>query len=1123
MNKILIKFNLIKKEKSEEKNANEFFFWSCVLDTSIEKVDYVHLNRENEYRIKDFKPILLKMEYYEYSEAAVKEITKNYKKRPEYFVASDKTFLTGSPYRDSSSLVETYYQDTFEFVRQLREFCGFDSDYKFNLLQHNVIKLISNLIGIDILKNESTAGALSIYNKLPAFEVCGNYNSERGKRHIIIFTHDDLSGYKNLSVQIEILDDDKVLYNTLQSLCPDFKFELPDLEYLENFSQLRISVFAQKISGSVVSKIYEEKFHLVRSFIIDMSVGGGFSKIVQNRYLDKQIDKIMVYDHIENISKKPKDFFDIEQLYKSLFLGKEKEYLETIYFDNTPDGKKAFMGWVREKLHGASNVKIIDAYFDNYGLNDFSSCCDSLFQLTIVTTDPQKRKKSKDYITNTKDLKNRIYSVFPYSKIYYVPRFHDRYLYIDNNKGQKLFSFSNSWNGTVNHSSIFIQEVPLRTALRIYDEINTYITDQHLQPPPQVATPQKRVSHIGKKYSEKYIETLFYELKLINYDADSNGIIHIISELFSARYYNKIDKGLVRQEVRECLERLPEMKIHDLIDITTERLLAGQKKSFDAESKYVDGKSFSWYDTPRKCLERLSHISMWPDMRSYNLNLDYGLSELLSICFKMYPIYTIRTLLHHEERICIKKASQENADTILEYRVSEYIIQSFLTEFYPINGKMPEQTWKFVEKTDFSYMRIFFALSIINQALLPDRDNILPFDDIIQSFLRLKLPQNEVAVVFGNALNTIILRKQSPAKLQNDYHDSIVNYAAKNFCEQGIIDFSFIAFIEPFEMYINEFIEFIDLLERQEKVHETENVEKLFLLYSLQTNPKLQNKAHSLLKIEQKDMEACFHTKKKDGNEPSDIDIRKFIPSLPYLGSIFAHYLEANLEISEFEKIVFSLSPDMALIFNTKFPAKLTLFYYDLLFLLNTVYYLKNRNSGKKILDFTGWYLPVCIKCLPNDFYGLGLKIVGLYEELMQDEKEKSLLDSLTYLPMKALAASIAKEQSDQTIEIYKKYTEQFNIDGYDKSIPAENFLNIGISLCLRCTDECNSRIKAELLDCIVRINEKIKPSVTEEVKHILDYGIEYAKTSSKEARQAFVDSMKNKFFHRQAKSLLEE
>jgi len=42
---------------------------------------------------------------------------------------------------------------------------------KFNLLQRGSVKLIKKLIGIDIFKNESTGGALSVYNKLPAFHV----------------------------------------------------------------------------------------------------------------------------------------------------------------------------------------------------------------------------------------------------------------------------------------------------------------------------------------------------------------------------------------------------------------------------------------------------------------------------------------------------------------------------------------------------------------------------------------------------------------------------------------------------------------------------------------------------------------------------------------------------------------------------------------------------------------------------------------------------------------------------------------------------------------------------------------------------------------------------------------
>lgn len=1121
--KILVKFYLSIKEKNDEKSPDEFLFWSCVLDTSIEEeiVDYDYLNKENEYKIKDFNSLLLKMEYLKYSEIAIENIINKHQKRPEYFVGLDRTFMTGSPYNNSSALVVTYYQDIFKFVQCLKVFCGFNSDYKLNLLQQNVIELINNLIGIDILKNESTAGALSIYSKLPAFEVDGNYNSAKGERYITIFTNEDLSVYQNLCVQIEIIDNDKILHDTIQNLLPNFKCIFPD--NLEDFSQLHVSVLGERKGKNIVSKIYEEKFHLLKSINIGMSIAGGHSKIVQNRYLNNRIEKIDVYDHRNTISNNPKDFFDIELSYKSLLFGKDKKFLESKYFNNTSSGRTTFLDWIRNKLSSAKVIKIVDAYFDNFGLKDFYNCCNNRFELIVVTTKPKTRKKEKNYRSNTKNFLKNISSVFPDCKIYYVPKLHDRYLYIDDDREVKLYSFSNSWNGTVNNFSMFIQEVSLETSLQIYDEINTYIKDDYLQKLPLPITKKKyRTFNKGKKYTRKYIDALSTKLDAVNFKHNIEEIIQIISELFFAHYYGKVKKEFARKIASEYLERIPEKEIHNLIDITIEKLLKEQKKSFDKKNSYMNGELFSWYDTPRKCLKRLSNINMWYDMRSYRLDLDYGLTELLNICFKMYPIYTVDSLLKNEKRICIKKTHQEN--TILEYHVSEYIIQSLLTEYFPFKGIIPEQTWKFVEKTDSIYIRLFFALSIINEALLLKDENILSFDDIIGCFKRLRLTQDEMAVVLGNMLNIITLRKQSPEKMQNDYYNSIIDYAAKNFFEQGIIDFSFIAFIESFEIKINKFIDFMEILEQHGKKKDVENIDKLFVLYALQTNKNLQNKVCVLFGIEQETMERYFFKDKNDEKELSDIDNKKFISSLSYLGCIFANKLEINNDISEFDKIIFSLSADMTLIFNTKFPAKLTMFYYDLLFLLYTVCYLKNENSGsRRILDFTDWYLPICVNCLPNDFYGLGYKIVGLYTEIIPEEKKKSLLNRLTYLPMRALISSIINEQSAQTIEIYQKYINKYDIDGYDKSIPEENFLTIGITLCIRCINECNSNLRPEILDCITRINEKIKIDIPEEENHILDYGIEYIKTLSNETKKIFVDSMKNKFFPIQARSLLDE
>jgi len=82
--------------------------------------------------------------------------------------------------------------------------------------------------------------------------------------------------------------------------------------------------------------------------------------------------------------------------------------------------------------------------------------------------------------------------------------------------------------------------------------------------------------------------------------------------------------------------------------------------------------------------------------------------------------------------------------------------------------------------------------------------------------------------------------------------------------------------------------------------------------------------------------------------------------------------------------------------------------------------------------------------------------------------------------------------------------------------------LTIGISLCLRCADTCNSEIKNDILGCIAQINKKIKADITDDVKPILDSGIVYAKEPSGENKTAFVDSMAGVFLPHQAKYLTE-
>ena len=1130
---ILIKFILFKKERPDD----EFIFWSCVLETSIDKesVDYAYLNKNNKYKIKDCDPFYLKIVYDEYSADKIIDIVKNHQKRPEFFLALDRIHSTGSPYSNSSSKVETYYQDTFYFIQQLSLFSRLDSDYKFNLLQRNTIKLIKKLIGLNIIKNGSTAGALSIYKKLPSFHVAGNFNSKNGERFITISPIGDLPDNNDHFVQIEITDNNKILFNTLQKMQNNFRYPLP--KELEDFSQIHISVFQENKKENNTEKIYEERFNLFRSFRIKLSVTGSHSKIVNNRYLTNPTEKINIYDYIENISNNSKDFFDIEQKYKSMITGKKRKALESKFFNNTNYGRSAFLEWIRNILHGAKAVKIIDPFFDNFGLDDFISCYNTNFILTIITTDPKKRNISNEplYKKSINKLIENIYSVFPECKIYFAPKFHDRYLFIDNGEKQKLYLFSNSWNGTVNHYSMYVHEIPFINALKIFDEINSYINYKCLQKP-YTARPKKQSNNLRRKYSKKYLEKLSNNIDLITPDSDIQEIIDLTSGLFFTFYCGRSKKDFVLLKVRECLKKLPEEKNISIINNITEKLLIEQKKSFDDDNEYMDGKPFSWYDTPRKCYKRLSDLSIWGGSRSYNLNLNYGLLELLSVLFELYPLKVIEILLKCEREICVKKIPP--TDNNLNYCVSEYIIQSFLIDYYPLDGKISEQAWVFINKT-FSnmYIRMFFAVSIMEQALDHTKGETTNINSIIKIFSDLSLRQDEIAVVLGKTYSNINSRKQVPnilnpdfQNINSDFQEQILNYILEKSGVREIINFAFISFLEPYEIKNNEnnenndFKYFVQSLKKSEKNHEAETIEKIFLIYALQTNSKLYNKVCSLLDIEKNTISLLLEENELLDKKPSDIDVQKFIPSLRYLGKIFAGFIENLPEPSLFDKIIFSLPTDKTLIFNTKFPDKMTFFYYDLFFLLNTVFYLKKRNKGSlEILKFADWFLPVCIDILPNDFYGLGLKATGLFSILISEEEKDVLAKKLTYLPALALVKSTIKKQSADTIEIYKKYIRQYDIDGHNKSIPAENFLNIGISLCIRCTEECNKEIKNGILDCIEQINIKIKPLITDTAKLILEHGINYAKTLSENDKSTFLDSMKGKFPPYQAESLLED
>ncbi|MDR2865487.1 MAG: hypothetical protein LBV68_07765, partial [Spirochaetaceae bacterium] len=777
---ILLEFHIFKKSQPD---LQPFIFWSCALeaDSSITEVDFVYLNRNNTYAIEGCTEFRLRITYKELTRQIIDQYCKDHIKRPNYFIASDKTFLTGSPYSHSSSNVETYYKNTKEFIADLKNKLGLDSDYKINQLQLSTIETIKNNIGIDILRNESIAGALSIYKRLPAFHVGGNFNIDRGERYVTIYSLDGDKIFPDAFINIDIIDEQKNLYNMHCKFVNNKKYTLPSSENdLEQFSQIHISIFdcvkheteIKNKNDAVYQKIYEETFHLLRSFSIGMSVGGGHSKIVRNRFLNKPKDKVDVYDHIDKISNKNnKDFFDLEYDYKMQLFGTKKEFLCSRYFSNDKKGREQFLEFIREVLTIAKNAVVIDAYFDNSGLDDFIACSSNSVNLTIITTDP----KSKDYKRkNAINLLANIYKTLPECKVYFTDKIHDRYLYIEDQTGEKLYSFSNSWNGLVNNYSLYIQEVPLQISLRIYEEIQHYTSDKNIQDKPHIGKKQKKSSGNKKNYTKKYVEELSHTIRAMPSNVNIDTFIETASEYFRAHYFGKADKGKICSELTLCIQNIQETEINGIIEKLSKMMLEKQRHQFEEESTFIDGKPFPWYDTPQKCYRRLAGGPSW-GQRSYQLELDYGISELLALFFQIYPLQVIEILQEQEKKICVMTLLVKNRKDQIAYHVSENIISSFLCDLYPAKGTLSENTQIFINKCNqYSYIRIFFALILIDKLIFDYEKNQLTFSGLMNSFQLINLNDKEKAIILGSAFNRISLQ-QRVTDFQNDIKGKIAN------------------------------------------------------------------------------------------------------------------------------------------------------------------------------------------------------------------------------------------------------------------------------------------------------------------------------------------------------------
>lgn len=956
-NQVLIQFILSAKNDS----SNTLMFWSSVFETDVEKVDTKFLG-SNFDDVSVTNDIDLKTEFKKFDE----KIDSKYQRRNPVFLSIDCGHTKGSPYQSACSFLENYYDADFlkkyavflQKIEKISNSCY--SEYDKLQIQRDVISEIKKIIGLDILEHGSIPGSIAIYRRLPRFSLKYNFNVEKGGRYIA-YSFDKEKDCSYL-LDLEIPDDDgKILYKEIHNLEPDQNINLPGLEELENFGRTHFSIYKKDPAGRT-SIVFEERGALIRSISIGMNVSGGNHKIIQNRFLSKKKEEIALNDYSNFVISGKKDVFDIERDYKNEFLGKERRYLNSFFFSDDKSGRINFLDWTRNVLQTAKNVCIIDPFFDLKGLNDFNSCVTTYFNLTILTTDPSEspRDSASKSKTESIDLLNEIYRSFSNAQVYFLQRdkLHDRYLIVDNGHDSIYYCLSNSWNGTVNNYSLFVQELELPIALQVKDVYSKYLVEENLQ---KKDTPQQKIECISPSFSKEEIQKDYLWLKDLNKNVHNEIFEKNICKLLQAEYEGC---DLFKDE---SIFSLLTSKIkyidglNEFINLLIVKILESQKAIFSSEKKILQGISLENISEINECIRLVSEKYFYGDISFLDLKIDYSHYIILKAIFSVVPEKVIKTLVEKEKEIC----SIDGHDYFVSQHLVSYMVSGLL---YNFPEKKLRKWLEFANKTQNRYCKVLIA-----QWILHKQDD-LSLKDRLNLLCDLEIEPENFVVILANLYTEQQFAQKDSLQNHKDVVDGFIyNHFIDN--KKCLITFAMKAFLTSYEI---DFPRYEKFLNRIPKVKE--DLQMLFLLNALNSLPS--RKLFELLeKNVDKDLLNYLPCQKKSN---SIVDVRKYISHIPYLGNILCNQIKKYP--SMLNKIIFRYDVHPDYIFELSNYPKDEFDGYVLLIILHALRNLK-KDEIKNEIDSIEWYMPCLLNKRLNDFYGLSRKIIEIYVSFLSDDE----------------------------------------------------------------------------------------------------------------------------------------
>lgn len=1076
---------------------DKFVFWTCILDSEVDSVDEDYLNHDNKFNIKEFSTYSLQMNISLITTEELKDYEKNYTKRPPVFLAKDGTFETGSPYKYSCSELINFYS-TNDFYNKIRAFCSDLEDYNINKIQLVIIERIKEILGIDIIKQESIPGCISYFKKLDCFTIQGQYNPEYGQRYIQIIPKEKSN--TSYLLEIEILDNRKILHKCITQFCNVYTYQFPSTEELEPFSQIHITIYC--LSNEQYIRQYEETQHLVRRVNFGMNVSGGNSKLRQNRFLNKKAEVVSISEHMDTFSTNNEtDWTDLENNYKELLFGKKAKYLKSRFFDNSVKGREEFHSWISSLLNSAKEVFLIDPFFDIAGLNDFDSCCcNNNLKLSILTTNPKKTKRDPSKLAKNKEKEKKqnleihkyIYTLFSNSLVYFVDRdiLHDRFLIIDNGSETQYFSFSNSWNGTVNNYPLFIQEMNLETSLSVKDFYSKYFSDSYLQDKGIVSIKKKTINKKKEKITKKHTAEVLKTIQSTDYNTEQ--FISDFVYLFKSSYQGKADENEI---MHLCINQLKKEDFsNNLISTIITKLLKDQKEEFIKSNCFIMNKSLSDYSTTASCIERIQHRSFWGGNPSYDLKLNFAYYKLLECCFSLFPNKVIDILCELEISICTYTVNNEEK----KYFVSELIISYLLCENYLYLDKNDVKSQiLFVNKTGNKYCKIFILNWILNTS---KQISIADLDDILNTIM---LSNNEKILILSNYYSNISLIRDTNNCIK-EYLAQLRKYVIEKFSDnnQALITFSINSFLFTHEIKMSELVDFITNVPQIEK-----DIKKIALLYSLTLVPSKKLFLY-VQKIIDDEKYNDYIPKNKQRNEPSIIDVNKFINYIPWFGDILAELVHEKDPKNK--NLIFKFDIHKDLIFEiSSFKKNLDFDYYLLLIILYAIKKIqKDYPTNGNQLNEISWYVPLLLNKYPDDYYGLSFMVLDIYLSLLPNEERILLFQNINSIELKTfIASSISNSNIDHSF--FFESLNNYEIEPYTKNKSINYLLFIFINLVLR--------NKYKNGDCIIKTLEKIKDMLSQLKNNTIDEftynGIVYYENPNSENKEKFLNLLGN-FYH---------